>query len=303
MKYQTLKRLINKLPYVRTIHRENFELKRNSNFPSGHFYSPVVSIDEIELRESNIWAANQQPVLEGIDLNIKEQKSLLEKFSKYYVEIPFTAEPINYLRYFFENSFYSYTDGIVLYSVIRHFKPKNIIEIGSGFSSALMLDVNEIFFQNSMALTFIEPYPNRLQRLLKDKDKGNCRVLKQKVQNVDIEEFRNLNDGDILFIDSSHVVKTDSDVHHIVFNILPILKKGVLIHFHDIFFPFEYPKKWVLNGYNWNEAYFLRAFLMHNEQYEILLFSDFMHRFHREEFSNMPLTFKNTGGNLWIRKN
>lgn len=302
MKYQILKNIINKLPYVRTIHRENIDFKKKSHFPAGHFYSPVVSIEEIELNEANIWNANPTPELEGIDLNLKMQKSILEKFTQFYDEIPFSAKPESSLRYFFDNSFYSYTDGIILYSVIRHFQPKMIIEIGSGFSSALMLDVNEIFFQNSISLTFIEPYPNRLQRLLRKEDKANCLVLKQKVQNVDKEEFRNLNEGDILFIDSSHVIKTASDVHHIIFNILPILQKGVLIHFHDIFFPFEYPKEWVLNGYSWNESYFLRAFLMHNDQYEILLFSDYMHKFHREDFNKMPFTFKNTGGNFWIRK-
>ena len=76
----------------------------------------------------------------------------------------------------------------------------------------------------------------------------------------------------------------------------------MLIHFHDIFYPFEYPKKWVVNGRNWNESYFLKAFLMYNNNFEIILFSDYMHKFHKESFKKMPLTYENTGGNLWLVK-
>lgn len=302
MRYKTLKKILNKFPYVRAIYQENNDLKKSSHFPAGHYYSPIVSLKDVEARESEIWRTNLEQDLEGIDLNITMQRYLLDKFSYFYSHMPFTSEPERGLRYFFENSFYSYTDGIILYSLIRYFQPEKIVEIGSGFSSALMLDVNEIFFENSIALTFIEPYPKRLQRLLRENDKEKCTIIKQKVQDVEIKVFKVLNEGDILFVDSSHVVKTASDVNHILFQILPTLKKGVIIHFHDIFFPFEYPKEWVFRGYNWNESYLLKAFLMHNDQYEILLFSDYMHKFYKADLKSMPLTLKNTGGNLWIRK-
>jgi len=80
------------------------------------------------------------------------------------------------------------------------------------------------------------------------------------------------------------------------------LKSGVLIHFHDVFYPFEYPKEWVLNGWNWNEDYFLKAFLMHNNQFQIRFFSNYLHLHHKEVFQAMPLTYLNTGGNFWIEK-
>ena len=186
--------------------------------------------------------------------------------------------------------------------MIRYLKPKQIIEVGSGFSSSVMLDTNQMFFNNEINLTFIEPYPERLYNLLKEEDKKNTEIIVDFVQNIDVTVFEQLNEGDILFIDSTHVIKTGSDVHFILFEILPKLKKGVYIHFHDIFYPFEYPKEWVYKGRNWNEDYFLRAFLMYNTEFEIELFSHYLHTHHKEVFEQMPLCYKNEGGNLWIRK-
>jgi len=165
-----------------------------------------------------------------------------------------------------------------------------------------MLDTNEHFFKNSIKLTFIEPYIDRLKSLLKENDYETTTIIEKDVQGVNVEVFEKLNAGDILFIDSTHVVKTGSDVNYIFFEILPKLKSGVLIHFHDIFYPFEYPKDWVFKGRNWNEDYFLRAFLMYNNEFEIKLFSDYLHKHHKHIFDNMSLCFKNAGGNLWLIK-
>ena len=299
---KTIKRIVNKLPYVRSLHKTYEEHKKSMRFPPGHFYSPVVSEDDIIRNEDVIWKSVSHEDIVGIDFKTNQQKELVTTISKYYAKLPFQKESTDGLRYYFENKFYSYTDGIVLYSLLRHLKPKSVIEIGSGYSSALMLDVNEHFFNNEIALTFVEPYPVRLNSLLKTSDKKQTNIVESFVQDVDLELFKTLKKDDILFVDSSHVVKTGSDVQHILFNILPILNSGVYIHFHDVFYPFEYPKKWVLNGFNWNEDYFLRAFLMYNNDFEIALFSDYLHKFHKSVFESMPLTYNNTGGNLWIRK-
>jgi predicted O-methyltransferase YrrM len=186
--------------------------------------------------------------------------------------------------------------------MIRHFKPKQIIEIGSGFSSALTLDTNSSFFNNEIKLTFIEPYPERLYSLISDSDKKSTTIIESDVQLISLEVFEKLNSGDILFVDSTHVAKTGSDVNYILFEILPRLKSGVLIHFHDIFFPFEYPKEWVFKGMNWNEDYFLKAFLMYNNNFEIKFFSNYLHLHHKQAFDSMPLCYKNSGGSLWIEK-
>jgi predicted O-methyltransferase YrrM len=304
LKKQT-KNLINKLPYIRGLY-QNFQnyldFKRNSCYEAGHYYSPIVSVDNIKKREFEIWNKVNKDGLLGIDLRTDDQIKLIDDFKKYYDEIPFKPEKQANIRYQYENSYYSYTDGIILYSIIRHLKPKRIIEIGSGFSSAVMLDTNELFFDNQINLTFIEPYPERLYSLLTESDKKSTTIIESDVQLISLDNFEKLRAGDILFIDSTHVVKTGSDVNYILFEILPLLQSGVFIHFHDVFYPFEYPKEWVYLGRNWNEDYFLKAFLMYNNNFEIRLFSDYIHRHHKVAFKDMPLTYENSGGNLWLEK-
>jgi len=287
---------------IRGLHQENLNFRKNSLFRAGHYYSTIISVDEIKEREDEIWSKELIDGVIGINLQTEDQLKLVGDLNQYYAEMPFKEEKQSNLRYFFENGFYLYTDGITLYSMIRHLQPKNIIEVGSGFSSALMLDTNELFFNNQIELTFIEPYPERLYSLMNDGDKKTVKVIEDKVQFVELEYFDKLTAGDILFIDSTHVVKTGSDVNYILFEILPRLKSGVFIHFHDVFYPFEYPREWVFKGWNWNEDYFLRAFLMYNNGFEIKLFSEYLHKHHGEIFEKMPLCYKNHGGNLWIEK-
>ena len=294
-----LKGVLNKLPYVRTLH----QLNKNSKFPAGHYYSPVISLQDIKQRQNEIWSPKEIPAIEGVDLNISLQLSLLKSLSGFYAELPFPVKREEGFRFNYYNSYYSYTDAIILFGMIRKFEPTRIIEIGSGYSSALMLDTNELFFQGKIELNFIEPYcQDRLEVLIGDSKDLNCRIIEKNVQKVPVEVFEELQEGDILFVDSTHVVKTGSDVNYILFEILPRLKKGVLIHFHDIHFPFEYPREWVLNGFGWNETYFLRTFMMFNSQFEIIFFADYLHKFHKEAFADMPLTYKSTGSNFWIRK-
>lgn len=290
-----LKSILNKLPHIRGIHQRNLKYNSVSCFEPGHFYSPLVSKEDIKER---LW--DDLPETHPVDMNIQEQKSVIKEITRFYDEIPYLHD--NSLRYTFENGSYSYTDGITLFGMIRNIKPKRIIEVGSGYTSALMLDVNEVYFDNKIDLTFIEPYPTLLNKVIKEKDRNHCSIITKKVQDVDLKFFKGLECGDILFIDSSHVVKTGSDLHHIVTRILPILNEGVLIHFHDIFFPFEYPKQWVEEGRNWNENYFINSFLMYNNEFKVILFSHYLHKKHSEIFQDMPLSKKNTGGNLWIRK-
>lgn len=189
----------------------------------------------------------------------------------------------------------------VLYSFIRHFNPKRIVEIGSGYSSSLMLDTNEIHYNGKLDLTFIKPYPNLLKSLMKRGD--NAMLIPQNLQLVSMDTFSTLESNDFLFIDSTHVSKIGSDVNKIFFEILPRLATGTIIHLHDIFWPFEYPETWVKEGRTWNETYMLRAFLQYNESFEILFFSDYLHKDEANWIkANMPLLLKGKGGNFWIRK-
>lgn len=229
-----------------------------------------------------------------------EQLNLIQSLIPFYKEIPFEVKSDGEKRYHFENPMYSYSDGVFLYCMIRKYRPNRIIEVGSGYSSALMLDTNEIYFNNRIDLTFIEPYPNRLNSLLKKNDKIN--LIQTPIQDVQLNVFNTLENNDFLFIDSTHVSKTGSDVNFLLFEVLPKLKKGVKIHFHDIFYPFEYPKEWVLGDRrSWNEAYMLRCFLTNNSKFKILAFNSFLDEFYKSWFTeNMPLCTLNNGSNLWL---
>lgn len=235
-----------------------------------------------------------------INLNTESQLELLKNFEKYYNELPFDSNPKDGIRFYFENDWYSYTDATFLYSMIRHFKPKNIIEVGSGFSSSVIMDTNDLFFNSEINLTFIDPDTDRLHSLMRPIDFERNRILKSTVQNVPISEFQKLDDGDFLFIDSSHYLSKGSDLEFLFFKVLPILKSGVFIHFHDIFNDFEYPEKFRNQG--WNESYFLKSFLMYNIDFEVKIFSDYLAKNHQEDLSKLEICMKNTGGNIWIQK-
>ncbi|MBO0949977.1 class I SAM-dependent methyltransferase [Fibrella forsythiae] len=272
--------------------------------PPGHYYSPIVDKVDMRRRADELFAPPARTVA-GIDLNEVGQLSLLSEFEAFYPEIPFKTTKQPGYRYYYDNKFYCESDGIFLYSIIRKFQPKRIIEVGSGFSSACMLDTLDSLGRTDVSLTFIEPYPDRLKANMRPADFDRCTIIETGIQAVDAALFSTLQTNDILFIDSTHVSKTGSDVNRVIFEILPSLPSGVLIHFHDIFYPFEYPRDWVLNskGFGWNEAYILRAFLSHNPDFEIVAFNTFLEEFHAQRFeAHMPLCMENKGGSIWIRR-
>jgi Methyltransferase domain len=284
------------------IPRAPFELRRYRTWvPPGHYYSPVPDLDEVRRNESRIFGV--PAALPGIDLNADGQLRLLDELAAFYGDMPFTEDKKPGLRYYFNNDAYCHTDAIVLFSMLRHLRPKKLIEVGSGFSSAVSLDTNDQFLNGSIDFTFIEPYPERLLALLTEKDRAKIALIKKPLQEVELDLFKKLKAGDVLFIDSTHVAKTGSDVNYILFEILPALSPGVWIHFHDIMYPFEYPKEWVYEGRAWNEAYMLRAFLQYNSGYRIRFFNTWMHRFHGDIIGKkMPVCLRNTGGSIWIEK-
>jgi len=212
----------------------------------------------------------------SIDLRADAQRSLLGDLAQLYDGFPWNQKPLEEYRFHLDQTHFRYGDALILYSMLRFLKPQRVIEVGSGFSSALMLDTNDSFLDGTVRFTFIEPFPARLEALLREKDRKTARILVDFVQNVPISVFRELETKDILFIDSSHVSKIGSDVNFLVFNVLPALNPAVVIHFHDVHWPFEYPQQSVIDGRAWNEAYLVRAFLQYNRCFEILLFNSFV---------------------------
>jgi predicted O-methyltransferase YrrM len=284
------------------LQRSERELERYRTWaPPGDVLSPIHSIAEVKERQKEIYAIPR--TMPGIELNETAQLELFNTLQQFYPEQPFSAQKSEGRRYWFENPAYSYSDAILLYCMIRYLRPRRIIEVGSGYSSAAMLDTDELFFDRSIQFTFIEPQPQLLRSLLKEEDLTRVAILETRVQEVDLDRFSELKANDILFVDSSHVSKVGSDVNHIFFKILPALQSGVFVHFHDVFYPFEYPLEWVYEGRAWNETYLMRAFLQYNNQFEIQLFNTFIDWFHKEKyFHDMPLVQKNTGGSIWLKK-
>jgi hypothetical protein len=270
----------------------------------GHFYSPIPSSDDIESRLIQLQRMGVPRLLPEIDLGVERQLAFLDKIKEAIgSEILFPEQRTDDFRYYFENTQYGYNDAITLHGILRSLRPKRLIEVGSGFSSALVIDTNERYLEGTLSCTFIEPFTERLDALLRDSDRQHYQIFKSKVQNVDSGVFASLEANDILFIDSSHVAKYGSDLEYLLREVLPLLAPGVFIHFHDIFYPFEYPEPWIRGGHFWNECYMLRAFLANNASYRIELFTDYIAHFYRDHLEAVsPLCLKNTGANLWLSK-
>ncbi len=269
--------------------------------PPGHFYSPFPDLDEFDKRSAQILALDVQPA--GIDLREAEQLALLDELADILADVPFPDERGDKYRYYFDNPAYAWGDGLILHAMLRHVRPRRVVEVGSGYSSAMILDTTEHWLEPGVELTFVEPYDELLRSLLRPGDDERVDILDVGVQDVPLDVFASLQAGDVLFIDSTHVVKAGSDVNHLYFEVLPALAPGVVIHIHDIFFPFEYPAPWVHEGRAWQEAYLLRVFLMYNPAFEITWFQHLMWSWHRAALeARTPAMARNAGGNLWLRK-
>lgn len=298
---------------VRSLHQKN-NFRFVFPLTPGHYSSPLPDSTEV-LARSQVLFDRSTVECPGIDLREEAQLELLESFSRYYDDLPFPTQPGNSTRYYYENWWFGYGDAITLYSVMRHYEPRRVIEVGSGYSSAAMLEVNDLFLDGKIRFTFVEPHPQgerRLLQLLTQEDQSKHTILRKQVQELPLDIFEALSANDILFIDSSHVGKVGSDVNYILFRILPKLKAGVIVHFHDIYWPFEYPQQWILEaGIAWNEAYFLHAFLQYNQAFEIMYFNSFLAQHHKDVLRRkMPLSLKVSplilkgGGSssLWLKK-
>ncbi len=268
--------------------------------PPGHFYSPLPDLEEVEAEAERL---SRLEVPAAISLNADEQFRLLTQILACYPEIPWTEKPKRGMRYWFGNEYFGWGDAIVLFGMLRHMSSRRVVEVGSGFSSAAMLDTNELFCGGRIEFTFIEPFPQRLRQLMNARDVKRVNVIESSVQKVPFSRFETLQANDILFIDSSHVSKIGSDVNYLLFEVLPRLNDGVIVHFHDVLYPFEYPLEWVREGRAWNEVYLLRAFLQYNQTFEVMLFNSYLgHSFRDYVAAIAPLITKNFGGSLWLRK-
>lgn len=243
---------------------------------------------------------------DGVDLHEQAQRSLLEEFSAYYAGFVPSENPAPGRLYHYGNAMFGFSDAFVLYSVFRKFTPRRVIEVGSGHSSALMLDIAQEHLPATQ-FTFIDPYSQTIQRVIGQRPQGNYRLLRTPIQEADPALVEELEAGDVLFIDTSHALKIGSDMSTIFFTLLPALRPGVLVHVHDITYPWEYTEEMVMAGRTYNEIYFLRAFLQFNDAFQVLYFNSQMEHQHRAFIQErMPGYFKSsgqrTGQSLWLRR-
>lgn len=270
--------------------------------PPGHFYSAIPDRAELKTRFAAVFERDPLDIA-GVDLRIDAQWALLEQLQPFLADVPFGEKPVGDLRYGYENGAYSYADGLFLHLMLRLLQPNRVIEVGSGHSSACTLDTVGRFLNGKTRCTFVEPYDELLRSLLHPGDIDRVEILTVPVQGVAVSRFAELEAGDVLFIDSTHVSKAGSDVNYLFFDVLPALASGVVVHVHDVFPSFEYPWDWVSEGRVWTEDYLLRAFLQYNSEFEVVLWPSLLAAaFPDRFFGAFPLAQRTTGGAIYLRR-
>ncbi|MCC6547358.1 class I SAM-dependent methyltransferase [Candidatus Sumerlaeota bacterium] len=267
-----------------------------------HFYFPIPDLRE--LIRDDVWARESQ--LAGVELNLENQKKLLSELAKFGDEVNWPdrsrAKPGEYA---WDAPTFGYSSAVLLHAMLRHFKPARAIEVGCGWST--------LVFAQAIALnttggkpcqyTGIDPFP---PEYLSRNPAGGV-LFRKRLQDVDPSLFEMLEPGDILFIDSSHVLNIGSDVQRIFLEIIPRVKPGVILHVHDIQMPDEYPRDYALGQrWFWNEQYLLQAFLAFNSEFEVLLAGHYLTTREKElfvgAFPGYDAVKHGATGSFWMRR-
>ena len=276
-----------------------------TRFPLGHYYSPVYDPRELaaEPRRSQIWPPRPRETV-GIDWRDEEQLALCTGSLAAQRRLDFVhEEPADPTVYFTANDQYPALDAWVLEGMLQHVRPRRVVEVGSGFSSLVTARVNRERFGGEIDFTCVEPYP---RQFLVDGVDGITGLRVEKVQDAPLDVFTQLTAGDVLFIDTSHTIKTGGDVPWIYGEIMPRLATGVVVHIHDIPMPGDYPPQWVMEGWGWNERYLVQAFLTFNSAFEVYFSVPYMVQRHRDAvvraFPRYVDHEPRAGSSLWIRR-
>jgi predicted O-methyltransferase YrrM len=298
------------------------------NWPPGHFYSVIPNIPKKSKeseKELSTLSNTTTPFL-GLDFHDDRHLTILEDLPHYlglfdqaFGVVPFeNKEDLHRqiqerrderLHYSLMNDSFEWMDARLLFYFLQKNKPKRIIEIGCGNSTLLLLNTKKMFGLD-VEITCIEPYPH--QFIKKMHEEGHIHLMESNLQDTELTLFSSLEENDILFIDSSHVGKHKSDVLFYFMKIFPLLRKNVLIHIHDIFFPYDYPQSWLEEGRFWNEQYFLFMFLQYNTKFSIMFgnqyseykFPEELRRLQKNSYEIRNGFIKKedlfSGGSLWL---
>ena len=283
---------INKLPLCKKT------LLNIGVFPiRNHYYEPQFDFRDIH------HSFSEERSLPGINWNIQGQLEILKEliFSKELENIP--TEKADDMQFYLNNGSFESGDAEYWYQLIRSKKPKKIFEIGSGNSTLMAISAiknNEEENPDYMCKhVCIEPYE------MPWLEETGVNIIRKKVEEVEIAFFSELGEGDILFIDSSHIIRPEGDVLFEYLQLLPSLNKGVIVHVHDIFSPRNYPDAWLRQDIRfWNEQYLLEAFLTHNTSWEVIGSLNYLHHTNYEALHKVcsHLTQDIEPGSFYLQK-
>lgn len=275
-----------------------------------HFYEPV---PDTRTLPASLWERPSELV--GLDLNSGVQLDVLQSIREMSDELAALSagsdgapgvpagRSAGVPRFRPDNGHFDHADAYALYTVLRESRPRRVIEVGSGYSTlvaAAALERNRAE-GHECALACVEPFPKPWIRDVA----AVTNLFEQPLESLPLEELVNLDAGDVLILDSTHVVRTGGDVVYEFLDIVPRLRPGVLVHVHDIFLPEEYPKAWVFEQRRfWTEQYLVQAFLAFNRAWEIVWAGNWLRlnfpREWAEAMPSVPDTF--VPGSLWIRR-
>ena len=274
-------------------------------FPLTHYYSPLPDIPAVK-KKLNRWYT--KGIFDVLQWDLEKQKRFLDQLQAYKRECDDLPSYVQATAEGYGQG-YGEVEARLLHCMVRYFLPRKVIEVGAGVSTYFTLNalrVNDRERSVRGELICIEPYPSR--KIYELADQGCIRLYAKEVQDVEIKTFGDLQENDIFFIDSSHVAKVDSDVNWLYLEVLPSLKNGVVIHIHDISFPYltampEHPL--FEHSLLWNEAALVKAFMMYNEVFEVLMCQSYLHYESPETIRNIVSSYderKHFPSSLWLVK-
>lgn len=266
------------------------------------YYSPIPNLRQ--LPESS-W--DEASLLGGVKLDLDRQITFLEnELAPLISEFNPPLDPAgDSSSFFLRNGTYGSVDAETLYAMIRHLRPKQVIELGSGRSTQVISAARTRNDSDGAPSGYYvaDPFPTPLTRKIAP---GLFQLETISATEVPLERFAELASGDVLFVDTTHTVKMGGEVNYIILDVLPTLAPGVVVHFHDIFLPWPYPRKWLTKSRRfWAEQYLLQAFLSFNSAYEPLLATQALSRDRPDQLKRAIPTFDRdvvSPGAFWIRR-
>ncbi|MEM1170388.1 MAG: class I SAM-dependent methyltransferase [Cyanobacteria bacterium P01_H01_bin.35] len=298
--FQTLIRLAKKVLWSDRETKRQIESQGIHVIPA-RFYSEIPTVEEVEnsfeYRDTKKGPFHSPQVFnqENIINFLEEIQTYAEEFNP-----PLSGNIENPNSFFWKNPAFSFSDAMAYYCIVRHFKPKQILEVGSGYST---LVANEALKKNGYGkIVIIEPYPKQFLYQLDTVET----IITKFVQDIPVSEFVELlGEGDIFFIDSTHTVKNGSDCLYLYLKIMPEINNNVLVHTHDVRLPFPYNQKDLIEkNITWTEQYLLYAYLLDNPKVEVVFSSMFLHKFFPKQAEMfMRGKYKEGGASIWYKLN